>query len=672
MKYFIIYTLFIGGILFLNCSRKTGIQENIFVSDLPLKGKTNSFYTSNRPPLIPNPLIKLPLGSIKPKGWVLNQLKLMAEGMVGHLPELSRFINEKSGWWTFKTRGWEELPYWLKGYHNLAYILNDKNMVNEANKWLEAALKSQQPDGYFGPPENKKNHDHWPNMIMLFIFRSHYEITKDPRIITFMTKYFKWQLNIPRKYLLPESWQKYRGGDNLECVYWLYNHTGEPFLLELAKAIHEKTANWTDGIPTPHGVNICMGIREPGVYYQQSKEKRHIEAVERNYNTVMSEYGQVPGGMFAADENYREGYTGATQAAETCSMVEFMYSFESLIKITGEAKYADRIENIAFNSLPAAIMPNFKGLHYLTAPNLVQCDSGGIHNFQNTGTMLSFSPWKYRCCQHNVSQGWPYYSEHLWMATRNNGLAAILYAPSEVNARVGSGTKVTILEDTYYPFDEVVNFTIKTPEPVEFPLIFRIPGWCQNAKIYVNNKLKNKNPKPDNYVIIERLWKNNDRIKIIFPMKITLTLWKKVANSISINRGPLTYSLKIGENWKRCGGTDEWPEFEVFPSTPWNYGLIVNTNNPESSFKVVKKKGKMPFQPFESNSVPIELHGKGNKIPNWTLVNNCAGKLQKSPVKSDEKVEDIVLIPMGAAHLRISSFPTIGKGPDANEWKKVK
>ncbi len=636
----------------------------------------NNHYVGNREPLLPSPFFKLPIGNIRPRGWLGHQLRLSAQGMVGHLPEVSRYCRSDSAWLTFKPNSWEptelhleEVPYWLKGYQGLGYLLKDEAMIKESRRWLEASLASQQPDGCFGPPDCKE----LQRMNMLFVFQSYYEATGDKRVLSFMSQYFEYQNKMPMEELLPPGrggHQKARGGDNLESIYWLYNRTGDKWLLELAKKIFAKTANWTEGIPRTHGVDICMGIRQPGVFYQQSKDEKHLAAVERDYDEIMGEYGQMPGGMFAADENFRPGHIDPNQAAETCSITEFMYTNESLLKITGDSKYASRAEEIAFNSFPASMAPDLKSLHYLTAPNLVQCDKEPEHVFQNKGTMVSFSPWGYVCCQHNVAQGWPYYAEHLWLATAGNGLAAVLYADCEVKAKVADGTEVTISESTEYPFGEEVVFTLKTPDSVRFPLMLRIPVWCEAAEIAINDEEVSADTVPGSYVIIERVWQDEDKVVLQLPMKVTLSVWEKIGNSVSVNRGPLSYSLKIGEEWRRYGGTDNWPEYEVFPTTPWNYGLIVDRDNPESSF-TVSSRSWIPYQPFESNSAPIELHGKGKKIPNWTLVKNCASNLQRSPVKSNEPVEDITLIPMGCARLRISSFPTIGEGPDAHEWKPI-
>ena len=673
MKRFIVLAFLISFFIFLSSSasgEKKNSKVEIQAVKIPPAEGSNSYYVSNRPPLLGSPLIKLPIGSIQPKGWLLSQLQMMRDGFTGRLPELSKFLKSESGWLDFKSRGWEEVPYWLKGYGDLGYVLKDPKIIDAAKKWLDEALKSQQPDGYFGPPENKEKHDLWPNMVMLFALQSLYEATGDERVIPFMTKYFRYQFNLPVEDLLPGSWQKLRGGDNLESVYWLYNRTGEKFLLDLGRRLFERTSDWTSPILSPerdknwevssfyHGVNIAMGIRQPGVYYQQSRDKKHIEAVERNYHLLMEEYGQQPGGMFGADENIRPGYRDPRQGAETCTMVEFMYSNESLLRITGEARYADRCEEIAFNSLPASMTADLKALHYLTAANLISCDSSGEHDFQNSGTLLSYDPWSYRCCQHNVAFGWPYFSEHLWLATPDNGLAATLYAPCQIEAKVGKGAQVRICEDTWYPFGDFIDFTILIGEPLEFPLYLRIPEWAEEARIFINGEKISVSPEPQSFVLVKRVWQNSDQVRLELPMEIKIKTWKKIGNSVSVRRGPLWYSLKIGEEWRRYGGTDEWPAYEILPKTPWNYGLILDPRNPDASIKVSSQKS-LAYQPFEPEAAPIVLKAKAKRIPGWKAEGQMVGKVPPSPLKSIEPLEEITLIPMGCARLRISSFPTI-------------
>ena len=656
-------------------------NADVHVVDRPSTEVKNDFYIGNRSPLMPSPFIKLPISAIKPHGWVRRQLELQADGFTGYLLEISRFLKKQdNAWLSPQGQGhspWEEAPYWLKGFGDTGYVLGDQRIITEARQWIEATIASQRDDGYFGPRSNltriKGKTDLWPNMIMLNVLQSYYEYSGDERVLRLMSRYFRWQLTIPDKDFLLPFWQNQRASDNLASVYWLYNRTGDKWLLDLGEKIHHNTADWTGGVASWHVVNIAQCFRGPGLFYQQSKDLKHLAATERNYKTVIGIYGQVPGGMFGADENARPGYIGPRQAAETCAMVEMMLSHEMLLKVTGDPKWADRCEEVAFNSYPASLTPNLKALHYLTAPNMILCDR---HNkspgLQNSGPMLLYDPHRHRCCQHNTAHGWPYYAERLWMATPGNGLAAVLYAPCRVTAKVGDGTEVTIVEKTRYPFDENIELTVKTARPVSFPLYLRVPGWCENPELTINDKAASMNTRPRSYILIDREWTNGDKVKLNLPMKITLTKWTKNKDSVSVNRGPLTYSLKIGEKYVRQGGTDKWPAWEIHPTTAWNYGLLLNEADLPSSFQVVQKAWPDDNQPFEAEAAPIELRAKAKKIPAWQKDHlGLVGKIQQSPVKSDEPTETVTLIPMGCARLRISAFPTIGTGPDAHEWKRL-
>lgn len=650
---------------------------------LPAEGR-NDFYAGNRAPLLPSPLIKLPVGAVEGKGWLLGQLKLEADGMVGHMTELSQWCRfEESSWVTPDGTGkwpWEEMPYWLKGFSSLGFVLKDPRITAETTRWIKAILASQRPDGTFGPKDNFKNNDLWPHMCTLYAMRSYHEATGDPKVIEVMTKYFRYVQRIPADKLYTWDkkygagwWQWIRAGDHLDSMYWLYNRTGEAWLLDLAKVNHERTADWTSGIASWHGVNIAECFREPGQYYVQSRDPKHLAAAERNFDEVRTKYGQVPGGMYGADENCREGFTGPRQATETCSFVEIMHSHELLLRASGDGLWADRCEDVAFNSFPPSLTPDLKALHYLTAPNQIQCDrENKSPMIENVGNMMAYTPYEqFRCCQHNVAFGWPYFAEHLWMATPGNGLAAAMYAPCMVKAKVGDGTEVTIDETTVYPFDGIIEMVITTPKAVQFPLTLRIPGWCKQAKVSINGQPCA--PVVSRWVVCDRIWSNGDKVRLELPMEIRLRVWEKNHNSVSVDRGPLTYSLKIGEKWQTYSDNGRpWPGYEIFPATAWNYGLLVNLASPASSFEVRRVSKTVADQPFKPESAPLQILAKGKRIPEWQQeANGLVGEIQGSPVRSDQPVEDVTLIPMGCARLRIASFPWIGDGPDAKVWKKL-
>ena len=678
----VILYLVLGG-LALNRPALAAEGDQAKVVAHPTASSPNPAYPGNREPLIPSPFVKLPIGSIVPLGWLRHQLEMEANGMTGHLEEISKWCKFDGNAWSDRSgqghSGWEELPYWLKGYGDLGYVLKDEAIIKNARKWIEAVLATQGEDGWFGPKglrtSLKGRPDLWPHMVMCNVLQSFYEYAGDPRVIPFLTAYFKWLNTLPGEDFGAGYWPKIRFGDNIETIQWLYNRTGERWLLDLSKRIHDNMQDWTSGVHDWHNVNLSQAFREPAVYYQQSNDEKFLRAAGRNYDTIMEMYGQFPGGGFAGDEDCRPGYTDPRQGYETCGMVEMMHSFELLTKISGNPIWSDRCEEMAFNSFPAAVTPDWKALHYLTSPNQVQLDRlNKAPAIRNGGTMFSYSPYEvYRCCQHNVAHGWPYYAEELWLATPDQGLCASLYAASEVAATVSGGAKVKLEEETDYPFSDVVTIRVSCAQPMRFPLYLRLPRWCDAPRVEVNGKSIAFAPKPLSYLAITRSWQDKDVLTLHLPMHVSVRTWQKNNEAISVDYGPLTFSLKIGERWSRYGGTDAWPETEVFPTTPWNYGLMVDSKNPASSFHVSKKEGPLADQPFTPESVPIEIHAKAKKIAAWTLdPQGLVGKLQRSPIKSDAPVESVKLIPMGAARLRVSSFPVIGEGQGAREWAVAK
>ena len=217
-----------------------------------------------------------------------------------------------------------------------------------------------------------------------------------------------------------------------------------------------------------------------------------------------------------------------------------------------------------------------------------------------------------------------------------------------------------------------------------FPLYLRIPGWCKSATVSVNGKKTSITPEAGKYVRIERAWKNKDSIVLDLPMEVSVQRWTANHDSVSVNYGPLTFSLKIGERFQRGDGTktaigdsgwqktadpSQWPSFEIYSTTPWNYGLVLDGAHPEKSFTVKKLAWPKDDYPFTPESAPIELRVKAKQIPQWTLdrYGLCA-VLQASPVWSEQPVEKVTLIPMGAARLRISAFPTIGTDASAQHY----
>jgi len=171
-------------------------------------------------------------------------------------------------------------------------------------------------------------------------------------------------------------------------------------------------------------------------------------------------------------------------------------------------------------------------------------------------------------------------------------------------------------------------------------------------------------------------------------MHLSVRTWAKNANSISVDRGPLSYSLKISEQYVPFDGTireylpdswrrelskeqlDAWPAFDVYPTTPWNYGLVLDKEKPETSFEITTKDWPPDNNAWGSAEAPIEIKAKGRRIPGWQKDEmDLVGLLSESPVRSSEPVEEMTLIPMGSARLRLSAFPVIDNGPEGRTWE---
>ncbi|WCJ60345.1 glycoside hydrolase family 127 protein [Fontisphaera persica] len=642
------------------------------VRESPATQEQNPWYTSSRAPLRPVPFLKLPIGSIQPRGWLRHQLELSRDGMVGRLGEISPWLRKEGHAWLARDgRGhsaWEELPYWLKGYGDLGYVLQDQTIIQEARVWIEAMLASQDDTGWFGPRELQKSlqgrPDLWPHMVMLNVLQSYHEYSGDPRVLACMTRYFRWLHQQPPETFSAGYWPKMRWGDNLESVYWLYNRTGDAFLLELARKIFENMQDWTTGVHNWHNVNIAQGFRTPAIFYLQSGSFLHRNAAELNYRQVMDLYGQFPGGGFVGDENCRRGYIDPRGGIETCGIVEFTHSFQMLTRLTGDPIWAERCEEIAFNSFPAALTPDHRALHYITSANQVQLDR---HNkapgIQNSGTMFSYSPFEvYRCCQHNVSHGWPYYAEELWLATADGGLCASLYADCDVKARVGrSGQEVTVQQRTDYPFSDTVTFTLHMAGAINFPLYLRLPAWCRQPTVSLNGRPVPFKAPERGYLVLQRTWQSGDTVVLRLPMHLRVRTWQAQKNAVSVDYGPLSFSLQIGERWEKYGNRHpQWPEWEVFPTTAWNYGLDLPAHNPAAALELVRRPGPLPKQPWTPENAPLLVRAPARKIPAWKMdVRSMVNPLQASPARTTEPLETVTLIPMGAARLRIACFPTV-------------
>lgn len=634
-----------------------------------------------------NPYKELPLGAIKPNGWLKEMLLRQKSGSTGNLDKLyPAVMNHRNGWLGGDGDQWERGPYWLDGLLPLAYILNDKELIAKTKPWIEWALKSQRPDGYFGPskdygPENglqrDNSEDWWPKMVMLKVLKQYYSATNDQRVIKLMTNYFRYQLKeLPKQPLDKWTfWAKYRGGDNLMLVYWLHDITKDNFLLELGDLIHKQTFDYTNAFTNTnllatkgsiHCVNLAQGIKAPIIYYQHNPEQKYLDATNKGFEDLRRFNGMAHG-LYGGDEALHGN--NPTQGSELCSAVEMMFSLESMLEITGNIKYADHLEKITFNTLPAQASDDFVTHQYFQQANQIMA-TRKTRNFEvnHHGTDLCYGVLTgFPCCTSNMHQGWPKFTQNLFYATQDKGVAALVYSPSEVRLKVANDIPVNIVEETDYPFRENIKFTIKIDKngSAEFPFHLRIPEWCKKATIKVNGTIF-KEEDGNTIAKISRKWKSGDVLELILPMHISKNKWYE--NSVSIERGPLVYGLKIGEDRqfvKNQTDPEEYGEgyYEVRPTTPWNYGLLdVREDKLAEKYIVEKQDGPLAAYPWNQEGAPIKIKTQAKRIPLWQVYNDMAGPLPFSTIyqlETEPTAEEITLVPYGCTELRISQFPVI-------------
>ena len=627
----------------------------------------------NRAPLAHSAFYPLPLGAVRPTGWLRAQLQIQADGLGGHLDETWPDVGPNSGWLGGSGESWERGPYFLDGLVPLAYLLDDARLKAKAQRYLDWTLNNQASNGMLGP---RSNDDWWPRMVMLKVLTQYHEATGDPGVIPAMQRYFEYQLaSLPTRPL--RDWGKFRWQDQALSVLWLYNRNGNAKLLDLLNVLHSQGYDWLsefanfpykeritaeriklnegEGLKdlalATHGVNNGQAIKTgpvwslvSGANSDRAGAARMIEQLDR--------YHGLPNGMFSCDEHLAG--LNPSQGSELCTVVEFMFSLEQSLAITGDPAFGDRLERLAFNALPGTLTDDMWAHQYDQEPNQVECS---LHRDPWTtngpeSNLFGLDP-NFGCCAANFHQGWPKFAASLWMLSHDDGLVAAAYAPCEVHTIVRN-TPVHVVEETYYPFRGTIRIRVNPASPLAFPLLLRIPAWAAGAGIKVNG-VSQPAPSPATFARIDRTWKAGDRVDVEFPLIPRVSKW--FHDSVAVERGPLVFSYGIGEDWVKLRDRGLTADWQVFPTAQWNFALALNLASPSDDITVTETE--VSGRPFSSKDAPVKLHVKARKLPAWLAENGVANPLPQSPVTSDQPEETISLIPYAAAKLRVTAFPTL-------------
>lgn len=657
-------------------SLPAGASSAFFHAAASASAALSQTVVKNRTPLAQSAFYQLPLGAVRPAGWLRAQLKIQADGLGGHLDETWADVGPNSGWLGGTGESWERGPYFLDGLTPLAYLLDDAQLKGKAQKYIDWTLNNQAANGMLGP---RSNDDWWPRIVMLKVLTQYHEATGDSRVIPAMQRYCDHQLTeLPQRRL--RDWGKFRWQDEALSVIWLYNRTGDAKLLGLMQLLHAQGYDWMgqytnfqykeritkeflkvgdgndlkDVSLATHGVNNGQAIKTGPVWSLVSGSEADRKAVMRMI-AELDKYHGLPNGMFSCDEHLAG--PNPSQGSELCTVVEYMFSLEHALAIVGDPILGDRLERLAFNALPGAMTDDMWAHQYNQEPNQVECS---LHQKPWTtdgpeSNLYGLEP-NFGCCAANFHQGWPKFAASLFMLSQDDGLVASAYAPCEVRTAVRD-MPVHVVEETTYPFRGSVRMIVNPASPMTFPLLLRIPGWAAGTSIKVNGRPQLV-PTPGTFARIERTWKVGDRVEVEFPLEARVSRW--FHDSVAVERGPLVFSYGIGEDWVKLRDRGMTADWQVYPTTPWNYALALDPTSPSHS--ITATEAEMSDRPFSAKTAPVKLHARARKLPEWRAEDGVADPVPQSPVTTDQPEESVTLIPYAAAKLRITAFPHLKTG----------
>lgn len=636
----------------------------------------------NRAPLTSNQLTELPLGSIKPEGWLKEQLRTQADGLSGHLFEVWDDVGDNCGWLGGDGDSWERAPYYLDGLIPLAWELDDERLKERCMKYIEWILASQREDGWFGP---EKNDDYWPLMIALKALKQYFTATGDKRVIVLMDKFFRYQyVNLGEHPL--RDWAVARGGENMYLAIWFFNLTGQKYLLELCKKLRAQTLDWPNFFHTfpitqpmsrslrwerlrealeeeqgeelkgeqrpyfrsqyhySHVVNVAMGLKTPGVISLFKSGFKEQGGFNFGWSKLMKYHG-VGYGMFTGDEHLNG--SNPTQGTELCAVVEALHSIETLIG-AGDfgADLPDILEKLAYNALPAAFNPDMTAHQYDQQANQIRVsnEERPWYNNDPDSNVYGFAP-NFGCCTANYHQGWPKFVASLWYATADEGLSAVSYAPCTVRTRIAD-VPVRLTVSGNYPFSNNVEIEVAVKRDVEFPVYLRIPFWVNQPMIFL----------PDGEIMqvragetacVRRKWRTGDVIRLELPTQARVKKhWHH--QSITVEYGPLLMAYQPEEKWEKINDA-EYADWQVTTDSDWGYAIMAD----EPKKTVVEPEKAAAFGKGEP---AVKVMAKAARIV-WPMNGaNCAN-VPIMPGITEEDETTVTLVPYGGTGLRISQFP---------------
>ena len=630
----------------------------------------------NRAPLTPNTLSPLPLGSIRAEGWLKDELNLQAQGITRDFAAVCPEAPDSGEWLPGEDGDLTRSIYYLEGVIALGWTLDDEALKSRAQRSVDWIIQSQREDGWFGPDGND---DYWPLLLALRALRLYFTAANDKRVLILMDRFFKYQYKNIAIHPLKE-WAVARGGENMELALWLYNITGQKYLIELCRRLRAQTLDWPNYFHTfpnvmpmnkslrwerlhealgeetdeplieekrpyfhtqyhqTQGANIAFGLKTPGVINLFKSGFKEQGGFRFGYEKLMKHHGMA-NGMFSCD-GHLNGANPA-QGASLQAVVEMLNSLETLIGI-GDfgADPADVLEKIAYNALPAAFTPDMAKYQPLQQANQVKLSPSTRRFYSAPEDANLFHSARNDLDCASAHQAWPKFAASQWYATNDGGLAAISYAPCTVRAAL-DGVPARIRVSGGYPFLHGVQIQISVKQPAEFPLYLRIPFWARQAMIYL----------PDGEIMqvragesacVRRRWINGDTIRLDLPAVPRVTRWYHQSGAVEI--GPVLMALHAEAEW-----TDTPAGLTAEATQPWNRALV--RDEPMKLIQIEEDVG-----PFGHGEHALGVMVRAAKIA-WPMDGESCAPVPMAPRFEKDSLDILELIPYGEAPLRICEFP---------------
>ena len=592
---------------------------------------------------------------LKPTGWLRRQLELQANGLSGNLDKIWPSVRDSS-WIGGKDDGWERVPYWLDGFIPLAYQLDDKDMIERAERYVNAIIDGQKEDGWIAPcPDDKRyEYDVWAVFLICKVLVLYADCADKKEKIQPVVYAALRNLDRHIESATLFNWASARWFECLVPLIWLYEKQPEDWMLDLVQKLqiqgvdyeklfadwrYEKRREQYRWSFLNHVVNMGMMIKAYALLSLFTGDDPNSFA-KKATEILMRDHG-MPCGHFTGDECLSG--RSPVHGSECCSVTEAMYSYEWLTAVTGDACWADRLEKAAFNALPATISPDMWTHQYDQLTNQIECSRfpDGKQPFctnSEESHLFGLEP-NYGCCTANFNQGWPKLAMSTFMAAED-GIAVTAIAPSVLKTE-----NITAEIVTDYPFRDGYSVRIKAEKPCELCVYLRVPEGAKNAEIDGKRAQEGYN-KITLEVDTERT------VNVSFTFDIEL---EKYDNELfCVRRGNLTFALPIGERWEKLEYTRDGVErrfpycdYEIFPTTDWNYAF--DSDAFELCFAEV---GEMPFSP---DGAPIKLRTQFVPIE-WKKLDGRCAEAPESAVPTGEAVV-LEMIPFGCTNLRMTLMP---------------